>query len=89
MAANDRSSYESANQVVKEALTALDPQVDFSIYDNDDDGDIDYICVFWSGPNTGWGAVHTNKGACNWIPLGAKFGGKHNLMPTPCKSPAQ
>jgi M6 family metalloprotease-like protein len=28
---------------------------DFSQYDNDGDGYIDYFIVFWTGPDTGWG----------------------------------
>jgi M6 family metalloprotease-like protein len=41
--------------LIKEALTYYDTQgQDFSQYDNDGDGTIDYLCVFWSGPHGGW-----------------------------------
>ncbi|MGZ5554759.1 MAG: M6 family metalloprotease domain-containing protein [Candidatus Aminicenantales bacterium] len=41
--------------VIKEALNYYDAQGrDFSQYDNDGDGAIDYLCVFWSGPHGDW-----------------------------------
>ena len=41
--------------VIKEALDYYDAQGhDFSQYDNDGDGTIDYFCVFWSGPHGEW-----------------------------------
>jgi len=41
--------------VIKEALSYYDGQGhDFSQYDNDGDGTIDYLCVFWSGPHEEW-----------------------------------
>ena len=41
--------------LIKEALTYFDNQGhDFSQYDNDGDGKIDYFCVFWTGPDNGW-----------------------------------
>ena len=41
--------------VIKEALSSYDAQGrDFSQYDNDGDGTIDYLCVFWSGPHGDW-----------------------------------
>ena len=41
--------------VIKEALSYYDGQGhDFSQYDNDGDGTIDYLCVFWTGPHDGW-----------------------------------
>ncbi|MBW1949892.1 MAG: M6 family metalloprotease domain-containing protein [Deltaproteobacteria bacterium] len=43
--------------LIREVLEYLDGQGhDFSQYDNDNDGDIDYFVVFWTGPNTGWGS---------------------------------
>lgn len=42
--------------LVKEALIYFQGQGhDFSQYDNDGDGDIDYFMVIWSGPDNGWG----------------------------------
>ena len=43
--------------LIKEALRYYDPIVDFSPFDNDGDGVIDYFCVIWTGPNTGWGSL--------------------------------
>jgi M6 family metalloprotease-like protein len=41
--------------VIKEALSHYDAQgFDFSPYDNDGDGAIDYFCVFWAGPHEDW-----------------------------------
>ncbi len=41
--------------VIKEALTYYDGLGhDFSQYDNDGDGAIDYLCVFWAGPHGEW-----------------------------------
>lgn len=42
--------------LIREALTAFDAQGhDFSRYDNDGNGVIDYFVVVWAGPNNGWG----------------------------------
>jgi M6 family metalloprotease-like protein len=41
--------------LIKEALTYYNQQGhDFTQYDNDGDGAIDYFCVFWSGPHGDW-----------------------------------
>ncbi len=41
--------------VIKEALNHYEQQGhDFSQYDNDGDGAIDYFCVFWAGPHGEW-----------------------------------
>ncbi|OGD13500.1 MAG: hypothetical protein A2W20_00480 [Candidatus Aminicenantes bacterium RBG_16_66_30] len=41
--------------LIKEALSYYDAQGhDFSQYDNDGDGAIDYLCVFWTGPHGEW-----------------------------------
>jgi len=43
--------------LIKEALNHFDTSGtghDFSQYDNDGDGDIDYFLVMWAGPDTGW-----------------------------------
>ncbi len=42
--------------LIKEALTHFDAQGhDFSRYDNDGNGAIDYFIVVWAGPSNGWG----------------------------------
>lgn len=41
--------------VIKEALSYYEAQGhDFTQYDNDGDGAIDYFCVFWAGPHEDW-----------------------------------
>jgi M6 family metalloprotease-like protein len=41
--------------VIKEALNYYNQQGhDFTQYDNDGDGTIDYFCVFWTGPHGEW-----------------------------------
>ena len=41
--------------LIKEALDSIDVAGhDFSQYDNDGDGTIDYFTVIWTGPDTGW-----------------------------------
>jgi M6 family metalloprotease-like protein len=40
--------------VIKEAIAAFDGSVDFSQFDNDGDGTIEYFIVVWTGPDTGW-----------------------------------
>jgi M6 family metalloprotease-like protein len=41
--------------LIKEALNSYEAQGhDFSQYDNDNDGAIDYFCVFWTGPHGEW-----------------------------------
>jgi M6 family metalloprotease-like protein len=41
--------------LIEEALNSFEAQGhDFSIYDNDGDGFIDYFLVIWTGPDTGW-----------------------------------
>ncbi len=49
-------SVRGIKRLIKEALRAFDPTVDFSRFDNDGDGVIDYFCVIWTGPTTGWGS---------------------------------
>lgn len=41
-------------QLIKEALQSYDATHDFSQYDNDGDGKIDYMVVMWTGPAGAW-----------------------------------
>jgi M6 family metalloprotease-like protein len=57
--AYDRSSIpqttEGRENLIKEAIAYFDSQGhDFSQYDNNGDGAIDYFAVFWTGPDNGW-----------------------------------
>ncbi len=40
--------------LIKEALNSFDSTHDFSQYDNDGDGEIDYFLVMWTGPVGDW-----------------------------------
>ena len=45
----------SRDDLIKEVLNYYDSLgYDFSQYDNDGDGDIEYFIVMWTGPDTGW-----------------------------------
>jgi M6 family metalloprotease-like protein len=66
MAQNERSyygdggsilSFAGVKELIKEALDNLSATHDFSQYDNDGDGMIDYLLVFWTGPDTGWSSL--------------------------------
>ncbi|HYD50084.1 MAG TPA: M6 family metalloprotease domain-containing protein, partial [Terriglobales bacterium] len=54
----DRSAVVETNEgreaVIKDALTSFNGSVDFSQFDNDGNGQIDFFLVIWTGPNTGW-----------------------------------
>ena len=53
----DTPQNEASQAVIKEALTFYDPTVNFGQYDNNNNNDIDYFCVFWTGPDTGWATL--------------------------------
>jgi M6 family metalloprotease-like protein len=40
--------------LIKEALAALDGSANFAQFDNDGNGQIEYFMVIWTGPNNGW-----------------------------------
>lgn len=42
--------------LIKEALASFDASHDFAQYDNDNDGEIDYLLVVYAGADTGWGS---------------------------------
>jgi M6 family metalloprotease-like protein len=45
---------EGGEALVKKVLQSY-PEHDFSQYDNDNNGVIDYVAVIWTGPPSGWG----------------------------------
>jgi M6 family metalloprotease-like protein len=48
-------TYQGRQDLIKEALDYYDQEGhDFTQYDSDGDGDIDYFCVFWAGPHGEW-----------------------------------
>ena len=44
----------SRENLIKEALQYYDGSVDYSQFDNNHDGKIDYFAVLWTGPDNGW-----------------------------------
>ncbi|CAK8719738.1 hypothetical protein KKHLCK_08915 [Candidatus Electrothrix laxa] len=54
----NRSDVEQTNSgrenLIKEALNSFDASHDFSVYDNDGNGDIEYFLVMWTGPAGDW-----------------------------------
>ncbi|NLI01482.1 MAG: M6 family metalloprotease domain-containing protein [Chthonomonadales bacterium] len=57
-AKNNRDTYtDKAETLIEEAMDYYAAQGhDFAQYDNDSDGRVDYFCVMWTGPDTGWGS---------------------------------
>ena len=53
---NDDDEDQNAAQLIVDACTAVDADVDFSAYDNDGDGEVDNVFVFFAGPNESEGA---------------------------------
>lgn len=54
---NDKDGQdEHAAEMIMDACHAVDPDIDFSIYDNDGDGEADNVFVFYAGPNESEGA---------------------------------
>lgn len=53
----NRSSYSGAGSIIKEALENWKNSADFTKYDNNNDGKIDYFAVLWTGPDTGKGSL--------------------------------
>jgi len=41
--------------IIEEALGHWEATQDFALYDNDGDGEVDYLAVLWAGPDNGWG----------------------------------
>jgi M6 family metalloprotease-like protein/uncharacterized repeat protein (TIGR01451 family) len=54
--------------LIREAIAAHDAAGhDFSQYDNDGDGAIDYFLVFWTGPDAGWGSFWWGYQTTYWL----------------------
>jgi M6 family metalloprotease-like protein len=59
MAPLNRDNYPSdVKPLIKGALNALVDSVDFTQYDNNGDGIIDYFICYWTGPDTGWNSTY-------------------------------
>lgn len=77
-ATRNRSEYATEQELLDEAMKALDATVDFSRFDGNNDGRIDVVYLHFAGPNTGWssqwwshefnsyqGRVYDGKEVCN------------------------
>ena len=53
---NDDGEDDKAAQMIVDACAAVGPEIDFSDYDNDGDGEVDNVFVFYAGPNESEGA---------------------------------
>ena len=53
---NDDGEDGKAAEMIVDACNAADANVDFSAYDNDGDGEVDNVFVFYAGPNESEGA---------------------------------
>jgi len=54
-AKHNRNYYDNDTwKLFAEVMTAYDSQINYANYDNDHDGDIDNIFLYWTGPDTGW-----------------------------------
>lgn len=56
-ATHNRSEYASTDDVLMEALHALDATIDFSQFDGNNDGRIDLVYMHFAGSNSGWGGI--------------------------------
>ena len=45
---------EGSERLIKDAIASFDGSVDFSQFDNDGNGQIEYFVVIWTGPDNGW-----------------------------------
>ena len=53
---NDDGEDDKAPEMIRDACIAVGPEIDFSAYDNDGDGEVDNVFVFFAGPNESEGA---------------------------------
>ena len=53
---NEEEEEEHAPEMIRDACAAVGPEIDFSQYDNDGDGVVDNLFVFYAGPNQAEGA---------------------------------
>jgi M6 family metalloprotease-like protein len=49
------NGYERADELVNEVMTAVDADVNFADYDNDQDGETESISILYAGPMVTWG----------------------------------
>jgi M6 family metalloprotease-like protein len=49
------SGYARADELLREVIAAVDPDVNFADYDNDEDGETESISILYAGPMVTWG----------------------------------
>jgi M6 family metalloprotease-like protein len=74
----DNPTTAQREQLIKEAIASFDGTVDFSQFDNDGDGKIEYFMVIWTGPDNGWSnfwwSYKTNWSDSSYTVDGVKLG---------------
>ena len=69
-----REGYTGASELVSELLEALDDDVDFSLFDNDDDGRTEAISVVYAGEAVTWGqGLWPHSGSINQMRDGVRL----------------
>ena len=69
-----REGYSGASELVSELLEALDDEVDFSLFDNDDDGRTEAISVVYAGEAETWGqGLWPHSGSINQMRDGVRL----------------
>ena len=63
---NDDGEDDKAAQMIVDACTAVGPEIDFSAYDNNGDGAVDNVFVFFAGPNESEGAGDNHVWPHRW-----------------------
>jgi M6 family metalloprotease-like protein len=53
---NEDDEDDKAPEMIRDACQAVGPEIDFSTYDNNGDGEVDNVFVFYAGPNESEGA---------------------------------
>ena len=66
---NEENDDKNPDQLVIDACAQLGPEWDFSIYDNDGDGEVDNVFVFFAGPNEAEGAGENHVWPHMWYLL--------------------
>jgi immune inhibitor A len=57
---NNFDDFDKVRELVIEAVTAADPYIDFSLYDNDKDGEVDAVNIYHSGRGEESGGVEND-----------------------------
>lgn len=55
----DESYSTKASRILRNALRQLNPSIDYSLYDNDNDGQIDMVLMYYAGYSQAEGTPHT------------------------------